>query len=87
MVNQETPHKGLVIAGSYRQFRDWCARGGDNPQQYHYVKDASDLYKVPDHVSVALVGTYYERRDWPELQDMVEVRKRRSEKLARKDDA
>jgi len=70
----------VVIAGWYGQFKDWC-RENDVPPSHpgvYYISDVRSLYGI-SNVDIKLYGTYYERKDWPEIQEELERIKLRKE--------
>ena len=66
----------FVIAGSYPQFEYWCrfiACVSPRSPAIRHVRDAHRLMGMDIRESrgdrVVLYGTYYERPDWPEIQE------------------
>jgi hypothetical protein len=59
-----------VVALNYRQFLDWCARKGHNPNQRPatvvYVRDATRLMGLRD-VRLVFVPNWMDRKDWREI--------------------
>lgn len=58
-MDKKTP----VVAGSYQQY---LSEYGENPH-FFYVNSVRSLAGI-HNVKVLLIGTYYERPDWDELQ-------------------
>ncbi len=50
--------KGIVIAGSYQQYKEWCQKNKYNYTDYQYVNKKRDMcgYK---HTDIYYVGQYW----------------------------
>lgn len=49
----------IIIAGNYRQYRDYIRRYNLNPKEYKYIPDAHKLRGL-HNCKVICVGTYWE---------------------------
>ena len=58
----------LVFAGNYRQAQEYAREHG--LERWRYAADARSIYGLrnPD---VRKVGTYYERRDFLEIEELI----------------
>jgi hypothetical protein len=56
----------FVVAGNYRQYRRYLDRAGIRSSEADYVAGPDGLLGVKNPV-VMLVGTYYQRTDWPAI--------------------
>lgn len=64
----------LVLAGSYRQYEQWCWANGLNPRDrtsQRYVGDPMDCRAISSDYEVRILihGTFWDRRDAVELYE------------------
>lgn len=75
------PKYKLVIAGNYRQFKEWCRENQTHPMD-RYVRHIGAPYHLRgytlDEAEVIWYGTYYDRPDLPDLQQEVHIMEARS---------
>lgn len=65
----------LIIAGNSKQAIQCAKLRGMNALEYIVVHDAHDLNQcVEPGRTVWLVGTYYRRKDWPQLHSQCKAR-------------
>jgi len=62
----------LVVAGTHKQAEEWAKK--HRATSWHYVAHAADTVGYHRSTSYVLVGTYYERKDWPIIEDQIECR-------------
>ena len=63
----------LVMAGNYRQAEDWARARGLQPRDWVYASAEGNLGGL--HFSrYAIVGTFYQRKDWFSLRQYMRTR-------------
>lgn len=67
-----------VIAGTYSQFLDWCRERGLNPRSRDLIFVLSaDWLQGQRDLEVVRTGTWADRRDLDEIEDMLRAVNRR----------
>ena len=61
--------KGIVIAGNYQQYKEWCQKNKYNYTDYQYVSKPSDMcgYK---HTDIFYVGQYWLSPLWGRIREV-----------------
>ena len=67
-------HIKLILAGNYRQFLDWCKEEGVDPRtrSIRYIHDVHSILGMRDY-EVIRYGTYYERKDFNDIEDEIKA--------------
>jgi len=55
--------KGIILAGNYEQYKEWCAKYYLNLDEYIYVSEPKDIKGI-HNVSVYYVGQYWDNLMW-----------------------
>lgn len=64
----------VVIGGNAAEAVRWARECGLNPWQVIPISHVSQLRGLPEGVKYTLVGSWAQRRDWPELDDTLRTR-------------
>lgn len=60
----------LVLAGTYEQYRQWCAFRGLNERHAVYLHHVRDMMgRRPENSKVIYIGTWYERKDAYDIEE------------------
>lgn len=62
----------LILAGSFEQADDYAHQHGLSPRSWRYVVSARSLMGLRN-VTVVRYGTWYERRDISDIENMLAV--------------
>ncbi len=60
-----------VIAGNYHQFVSWCRDQGISPGRHDVLYATPERLRGRNDVEVLRVGTWYERDDLREIEDVL----------------
>jgi hypothetical protein len=58
-----------VVAGNHRQYEGYLHARKLPRNEAQYVSDGLRLAGLPRGFSAVLTGTYYDRKDWPDIAD------------------
>ncbi len=64
----------FVLAGNYRQFREWCRDHDVPPREARYIASADVLFGTPQGVRYAVSGDPWTRYDYETIMDVLRVR-------------
>jgi hypothetical protein len=67
------PKQIAVLAGSYRQFRQYCAENDLNPARVSYISDRDSLRGFRG--TIVKYGTWQERKDLREIEEELGMRR------------